>query len=280
MNETYRFSGSYFKWIVRLFLLICLVLVVFPILWLVMSSFKNQMEFLADPMATPSVWRFANYVTAWKEMHLSVYLLNSLFLVVATAALHFLMVSTTSYILAKIPFKLNKGLELYYFFAMMIPAVLMLTPLYFLFDSVGFTDSLGALVLIYASVSLPTSIFLVTGFMRNINNAFTEAAFIDGANEFQIFWSVILPLVKPVLFFSVIGNIMGTWNEYTTALTFISTPEKYPVSIGLHFMETSVGDKGVVFAGLVIALVPVLVIYGLFQKQIQNGVSADEGVKG
>ena len=116
--------------------------------------------------------------------------------------------------------------------------------------------------------------------MRQINDVFLEAAYVEGASEFHIFLKIIVPMIKPILFFSVLGNIMGTWNEYTTALTFISSPDKYPVSIGLHFMETSVGDKGIVFAGLVIALIPILVLYGLFQKQIQEGVSIDSGVKG
>lgn len=273
-------SARTLKWFIRVFLIFCLLLVVFPIVWLVMSSFKNQMEFMADPMAWPVVWRVSNYVTAWNEMNLSVYLLNSLFLVIGTAILHFLMLSTTSYALAKYQFRLRGVLEMAYFIAMMIPVVLQLTPMYYLFGSLGWTDSRVALVLIYSVISLPAAIFLVTGFVHQINDAFIEAAVIDGANEFQIFGNVILPMIKPVLFFSVLGNIMGTWNEYTIALTFISTPEKYPVSIGLHFMENSVGDKGIVFAGLVLAMIPILVLYGLFQKQIQEGVSADAGVKG
>ena len=275
-----NFSEKLFKWIIRLFLWICLVLVAFPLIWLIVSSFKNQMEFMANPMALPEVWRVHNYITAWEEMNLSAYFLNSFILVVATAFLFFVMLSTTSYILAKYQFRLRKFFEGAYFAAMMIPAVLLLTPMYYLFDSFGWVDSLPALVLIYSVISLPTAILLVVGFMRQINDSFMEAAVIDGANEFQIFLRVIVPLVKPILFFAVIGNMMGTWNEYTMALTFISTPEKYPVSIGLHFMETGTGDKGVVFAGLVLTLLPVLILYGVFQKQIQEGVSADEGIKG
>lgn len=270
----------FLKWFLRIFMLLCLLLVAFPVVWLAISSFKNQLEFMSDPMAMPEVWRFSNYITAWKEMNLSQYFVNSLLLVVGTALLYFVMLSTTSYILAKYRFRLKGAMRMCYFVAMMIPAVLMLTPMYYLFDSIGWTDNLIALMVIYAVISLPASIFMVSGFMAQINDAFLEAARLDGASEFQIFSKIVLPMVRPVLFFSVIGNIMGTWNEYTIALTFISSPEKYPVSIGLHFMENSVGDKGVVFAGLVIALIPVLVLYGLFQKQIQEGVSADEGVKG
>lgn len=268
------------RWFIRVFLLFCLILVIFPIIWLIVSSFKNQMEFLADPMAIPEVWRVYNYVTAWKEMNLSAYFVNSLFLVAGTAVLYFIMLSTTTYILAKYDFRFRKTIEMFYFAAMMIPAVLLLTPMYFIFDSLHLTDNLFALNLIYSTISLPVGIFLVVAFVRQISDTFIEAAVIDGANEFQIYWNVILPMVKPVLFFSLIGNIMGTWNEYTIALTFISSPERYPVSIGLHFMENSVSDKGVVFAGLVIALIPILILYGLFQRQIQEGISTNEGVKG
>ena len=268
------------KWLIRLFLLVCILLVTFPLVWLLMSSFKNQMEFMQDPMALPEVLRIDNYLKAWNEMELSAYFLNSLFLVIGTAVLYAVMLSTSSYILAKYRFRFRGMMEGIYFIGMMIPAVLMLTPLYYMFDSFGWTDSLPALVLIYSVVSLPAGILLVTGFVRQINDVFLEAAYVEGASEIHIFLKIIVPMIKPILFFSVLGNIMGTWNEYTTALTFISSPDKYPVSIGLHFMETSVGDKGIVFAGLVIALVPILVLYGLFQKQIQEGVSIDSGVKG
>jgi len=245
-----------------------------------MSSFKNQMEFLADPMALPTVWRASNYVTAFLEMDIYKYIINSLILVIGTALIYFAMLSTTSYIIAKYRCRLSKAMEILFFFGMMVPAVLRLTSMYFMFDDLGMTDKHITLMLIYSANALPGGVFLIATFMKQINNAFIEASVIDGATEFQIFGRVILPMTKPILFFSILTNMIGTWNEYTTALSFISTPEKYPLSIGLHFMEASTGDKGIVFAGLIIALIPVFTVYGVFQKQIQEGVSADSGVKG
>lgn len=106
---------------------------------------------------------------------------------------------------------------------------------------------------------------------------------IDGANQFDIFFKIIMPLVKPSLFVVTILNVMGTWNEYVTALTFIHEQKKYTIAIGLSYLTNSGTydvDYGRTFAGLVIALIPILVLYAIFQKQIQNGVSSGEGVKG
>ncbi len=275
-----RLGQRVLKWFLRIFLIICGILVAFPVLFLFMSSFKNSAEFMADPMALPKVWRFGNYVTAFIGMDISKYIVNSLLLVVGTALLYGIMLSTTSYIIAKYQFKFRGLMWGLFFFGMMVPAVLRMTSMYYMFEDLNMTNNLFTLMLIYSANALPAGIMLIVSFVKQINNAFFEAAKLDGATELQVFTNVVLPMVKPILSFQILVNMIGTWNEFTTAMTFISDPKKYPVSIGLHFMEASSSDRGVTFAGLAIAMIPVLIVYGLFQKQIQEGVSADAGVKG
>lgn len=269
-----------FRMFIRIFMILCGILVLFPIIWLFMTSLKSNMEFFASQWALPSEFRISNYLDAWSKANISGYFLNSLLVVGGTVVIFAVLVSTNAYILAKFRFRGQKFLEGFYFAAIMIPAVLQLTPLYYQLENANLTDNLFVLMVVYAIQSLPVQLFLITSFVRGINDSFIEAAVIDGATEWQIFTQVVVPLVKPILFFSCLGMIMNIWNEYTTALVFISDPAKYTVSIGLHFLELSEGDKGVLFAGLVIALIPVLVLYGLFQKQIQEGISASDGVKG
>ena len=166
---------------------------------------------------------------------------------------------------------------------MMVPAVLMIVPLYYFADSLHMTDSLVWLSLIYAIQGMPFYVFMMAGFVRGIHNALLEAATIDGATQFQIFFRIILPLSKPTLFMVMLLNIMGTWNEYITALTFIRDESKYTIAIGLSYLTNSgVYDVnyGRTFAGLAIALIPILIVYGIFQKQIQQGMSSSDGVKG
>lgn len=266
--------------LIRIFLVICGVLVVFPMVWLVISSLKNNMEFFVNQWGLPEVYRFSNYLTAWVKSNVSTYFINSLIVVIGTVLIFGIMVSTNAYILAKFQFGGMKLFEILFFMGIMIPGVLKLTPLYFQLEKVGLTDNLIVLMFVHAITGLPVNLFMITSFMKNIDNAFIEAAVIDGATEWQIFKNIALPLVKPILFFACIGSVMGTWNDYTIPLVFISDPKKYTVAIGLHFLELSEGDRGILFAGLIIAMIPVLILYGLFQKQIQEGVSASDGVKG
>lgn len=268
------------KFLVRVILIICGILVVFPLVWLVISSLKNNREFFVNQWGLPEVYRFSNYVTAWVKSNVSTYFLNSLIVVTGTVLIFGIMVAATAYILAKFSFRGKKLYEAFFFMGIMIPGVLKLTPLYFQLENVGLTDNLIVLMFIHAVTGLPVNLFMITGFMKSIDNAFLEAAVIDGATEWQIFRKIAVPLVKPILFFACLGSIMGTWNDYTIPLVFISDPKKYTVAIGLHFLELSESDRGVLFAGLIIAMIPVLILYGLFQRQIQEGVSAGDGVKG
>ena len=145
------------------------------------------------------------------------------------------------------------------------------------------TDNLISLSVMYAITGMPFYVFMLTGFMRGINNSLLEAAELDGASQFAIFFRIILPLVKPSLFVVGLLNVMGTWNEYMTALTFLHDESNYTIAIGLSYL-TNAGtydvDYGRLFAGLAIALIPILIMYAIFQKQLQNGIASNEGVKG
>ena len=110
-----------------------------------------------------------------------------------------------------------------------------------------------------------------------------EAAEIDGASEFKKFFSIVIPCVKPALFVTILNNVLGTWNEYILALTFLSDEGKYTVPIGLSQLQNSATyrvEYGGLFAGLVIAMIPILIVYACFQKQLQEGVKSQGGVKG
>ena len=266
--------------LIRIILIVWGVLVVFPLVWMLISSLKNNMEFYVNQWGLPEVYRFSNYLIAWTKSNVSRYFLNSMIVVLGSVLLYGTMVSTNAYIFAKFRFRGKRILEALYFLGIMIPGVLKLTPLYFQLESVGLTDNLVVLMFIHAINGLPSHLIMLITFFKGIDNAFIEAAVIDGASEWQVFKNIAIPLVKPILFFTCIGNIMGTWNDYTIPLVFISDPKKYTVAIGLHFLELSESDRGILFAGLIISMIPVLILYGLFQKQIQEGVSAGDGVKG
>lgn len=269
--------------IIRIFLFVWSIVVAFPIIWVLYTSLKTNKEFFASPWSLPETPQWVNYVNAWGKANFGDYFLNSILTVLLTLIITLLVVGANAYVIAKFSNKWIRSLEVFYMVMMMVPGVLILVPLYYIADSMYMTDSLIWLSIIYAIQGMPFYIFMLAGFIRGIHNSLIEAAVIDGANQFDIFFKIIMPLVKPSLFVVTILNVMGTWNEYVTALTFIHEQKKYTIAIGLSYLTNSGTydvDYGRTFAGLVIALIPILVLYAVFQKQIQNGVSSGEGVKG
>ena len=276
-------SAAVGQGIIRIFLVLWSVTVAFPVIWVLYTSLKSNQEFFASPWALPKTPQWGNFVDAWKEASFGSYFFNSLFTVVLTLVITLLIVGANAYVIAKYNNRFIKGLEKFYMVAMMVPSVLMLVPLYYFADSIKITDSLVWLSVIYAIQGMPFSVFMMAGFVRGIHNALLEAATIDGASQFTIFFKIIVPLSKPSLFVVALLNIMGTWNEYITALTFIHDNTKYTMAIGLSYLTNSGTydvNYGRTFAGLTIALVPILIIYAIFQKPLQNGMSSGDGVKG
>lgn len=273
--------------IVRFFIRISLILwslvVAFPIIWVLYTSLKTNKEFFASPWGLPAQPQWINFVNAWNKASFGEYFANSILTVVLTLSITLLVVGTNAYVIAKFGGRWIRSLETFYLIMMMVPGVLILVPLYYIADSIRMTDSLIWLSVIYAIQGMPFYIFMLAGFIRGIHNSLIEAATIDGANQFDIFFKIIMPLIKPSLFVVALLNVMGTWNEYVTALTFIRDNTKYTIAIGLSYLTNSGTydvDYGRTFAGLTIALIPILILYAAFQKQIQNGVSSGEGVKG
>lgn len=269
--------------VVRIILLIWTVMIVFPFIWVFYTSLKSNKEFYADVWALPKEWQFENYKYAWNTAQFSNYFMNSLFVVLLSVLISVLITSSTAYVLAKYRYRWLKLIRTFYIVMMAVPGVLVLVPQYFMFLNMGLTNNLVVLALLYAIGAVPLQVFMQVGFLNSIDNALLEAADIDGASEFQKFFQIVIPCIKPALFVTVLNRVLGSWNEFVMALTFLDDESKFTVPIGLSHLqgqaEYSV-EYGGLFAGLVIAMIPIVVVYTLFQKQLQEGVRLDGGVKG
>lgn len=302
-NKLKRSIGSgAMRWVLRIVLYGWAATIIFPLFWTLATSLKSSREFmLGDMWSWPDPMYLVNYIKAWNEADMGAYTFNTLFVTVLTTVLFAVMLTTTSYILAKYDFGFVRFCEKYYFVGMMIPGMLLLVPLFFQLSDIGawiesvlrfitgdpnltfsLTDNLVTLSVVYAVTALPTPIFLLTGFIRSVDKSFLEAARLDGAGEMYIFSRVVLPFVKPVVLFQCLTQFMGTWNEYMTAVTFLESQEHYTLSVGIQKLISQFGyqsDYGAVFAGLTISLLPILILYMMFQKTIQNGTDMSEGIK-
>ena len=280
----------------RVVLYIWAVVILLPLFWMVYTSVKERGEFIADRFALPKDLWLANYQTAIMdsaaESSLLRYFGNTFMIVVISTVLMLVMASVTAYALGKYRFAGKKIFENFYFAAMLVPSVLVLIPLWFQLRQLGrnllgsnsaITDNVFTISIIYAVQALPAYIFLLVGFVRKINDSFIEAALMDGAGETRIFTKIILPQLRPMLVFISLGHIMNVWNEYTLARTFLESEKNYTISVGIQSIQNAFTysfDYGALFACLVLSMIPILLLYLLFQKQILSGTDAGEGVKG
>jgi len=269
--------------LIRIVFVIWTVAVLYPLIWAVLSSLKDNVEIFSSPWKLPSELHWENYLNAWVSARISTYFLNTVLVVGGTMLLLMLMSTTTAFVLSKYKFRGRNFVENLYVACMGIPMVLVLVPLYFIAQSMHLNNSLIGLIIIYPMMYLPFSILLMMGFFKSIPDSLIEAARLDGASEYKIFFKVMLPLVKSGLVIMAIVNILNYWNEYTYALTFLSDDTKYTLSIGISYLSASMQyrtDFGALFAGLVISMIPVLIIYAVFNKQLQEGMAVNSGVKG
>lgn len=270
--------------VVRIFLIIWSILIIFPIFWAVLSSLKTNLEFGTNAWKLPEKLQWVNYKEAWEGANFSKYFLNSLILSVGTVALSIIMTATSAYVVGKFVHPVVKSIEIFYSIFMMVPQMLLLIPLLQMCKKMNMTKSnvvLFTLMITNALQGVPFYVFLLTPFMRSINNSILEAAEIDGANQFQSFITLVLPMIVPAIFMVGLLSFVGIWNEYVMSITFIKDPTKYTLSAGINeLMNDAKAGQTLKFAALIIAMLPILIIYAIFQKPLQNGLSSSDGVKG
>lgn len=271
--------------VTRVFLVIWVILVLFPLVWTIVSSLKTEGEFYASAWSLPKSLKWENFRVAWEEMNFAKYFLNSVILSVGTVALTIIMTTTSAYCVAKFISPVTSFLGKFYSLFMMVPQLLLLIPLLKFCESLNLVDGgivLFTLMLTNALQGVPFYVFMTTPFMRGINNAVLEAAEIDGANQFQTFFRIVLPMVMPAVFVVTLLSFVGIWNEYVMSITFITYQEEfYTVSVGLNNLLTDNTYVDVEkFAAIVISMIPIFIVYGVFQKPLQNGLSSADGVKG
>ena len=269
--------------VIRVLLFSWTTTIVFPIIWVFYTSLKSNKEFFADMWALPTEWRFENYEYAWHTAQFSKYFLNSLFVVLLSVTLTLFISSTVSYVLSTYRFRWVKWFERFFLVVMAIPGVLVLIPQYFMLLNAGLTDKLWVVAVLIALHAVPVNIVMQTSFMRSVNVALFEAADMDGASEFQKYFNIMIPSVKSALFLTTLTATLSSWNDYITNLTYVKDETKFTVPVGLSYLKMASNygvEYGGLFAGLTISIVPIVIVYAIFQKPLQDGIRMDGGVKG
>ena len=252
------------------------VIVIFPMLWMVYSSFKTDQELFFSPWSPPAELQWDNFERAWNKAHVGEYLFNTLIVVIPALLLTLIFSAMAAYVLARFRFVGNRFLFYLFLSGMLFPVFLALVPLFSLVNQLGMLNTFHGLILVYVAYSLPFTIFFLTGFFKTLPTELEESAIIDGANPFQVFFKVMLPMASPGLISMGIFNFLGMWNQYVLPLVLISDESKYMLSQGLAFMlfkQFYENDWSALFAALTIIMIPSLIVYITFQRQIQSGIT-------
>ena len=191
-----------------------------------MSSFKSNTEILNSALSLPTVWSLKNYVTAFEMVPIATFYGNSAVVAVVATLLNVLVLSMSSYVLARFRFKGSRKLKSLFGLALLIPSAALLQPLYLTMKTLGFYDQLLGLIICYAAFSLPVSMYILTSYYLTIPLELEEAAYIDGAGFYYTFWRVIFPLAKPAMATCGVLAFLGAWNEFQIAMTLTSSTEK------------------------------------------------------
>lgn len=266
--------------LIYIVLSLLVVLFVFPLVWMVNVSLKTNAEVFASPFGLPSVLQLGNYIYAWTKGYLGRAMLNSVIVCGITLIISMFLGSMASFAIARMKWKLSSLVMTYFMIGMMIPVHCVLIPLFVRFSKMGMTNSLIGLILPYITFSLPMTIFLMVGFFKGMPKELFEAACIDGCNIYECFFKIALPLSKTGVCVAGLMTFVGNWNELLLAMVFISDTSKKTLPVTLtYFVGPYATNYVQMFAAVVTAIAPTILVYCLFSNQIVDGLTAG-AVKG
>ena len=252
-------------------------MVVLPLLWAVMTSFKSDSAIFSSPWALPDKLHFDNWARAWTDANMSDYFFNTILVVGGSLIGTLVLGSMAAYVLARFDFPGNRFIYFLFIGGMSFPIMLALVPLFYVVNNMGLLNTIHGLILVYIAYSLPFTVFFLTAFFRTLPTSVAEAAFVDGASHTRTFFQIMLPMAKPGLISVGIFNFLGQWNQYMLPTVLNTDPDKRVLTQGLVQLAASQGYKGDwsgLFAGLVMAMLPVLAAYIVFQRQVVQGLTA------
>ena len=264
------------------FLIVYSVVSLYPLIWLFLYSFKDNEEILStNPYGLPKVWRLENYVRAMTEFDLPQYFKNSMIVAFTAIVIGITVALLFGYAIARMKFRIAPYLRLYVILGMFIPVQVYVIPLILQVKRLNLTDSLWSVIAPYIAMGFSFSVLVLYGFYRGLPVELEESAFIDGATVYRSYFSIILPLMKPSIAALIIYQFMQYWNEFTLALLLLQDEALKTLPLGLAtFVGQFSTQWGPTGATLIIASIPVILMYILFSDKVEKAMSITSGIKG
>ncbi|OPA80801.1 hypothetical protein BVG16_00125 [Paenibacillus selenitireducens] len=261
---------------VYVFSLICAAVFIYPLLFSVLSSFKDNNEIYNTVFSLPQVWLWNNYSLAFSTAHIDRAVLNSFFYAAGGTVLTLLLGTMTSFMLTRFSFKWNNTLYIYFIMGLMIPVYSLVIPISRMIGSINGFNNYLIMIILYATFGLPLTIFLITGFMKGINKEIDESAVMDGCGPFTLLFRILAPLTMPAISTAGILAFFDIYNDLIWNVIIISDRNMFNISMALMSFvgERGSSQMGPTFAGIILTIIPTIVIYLLFQEKVESGLSA------
>ncbi len=258
-------------------LLTLVLIVLYPLIWMVIGSFKTNYEFLNDPFGFPQVMNWGNYGEAW-ERGIGRYLLNSIIVTLVSVVTTTLISAWAAFGLTKLVIPFGNFLLFLIVGGLMLAPTVALIPLLKILQALGINDTLFALIILYTAFRIPFTTFLIRSYMVDLPVEVDEAAVLDGCSPSQTFWRVTLPMSKPILISSVILQVLFAWNEYLFAFIFISDEATKTLPVGLADLSSRLTtDYPMVLAGMTMAALPMIILFFAGQRFFVQGLADGVG---
>lgn len=294
-KEKHTDSGErLYKFFIYFVLILLAINILVPVAWVFLASVKQNSEFYGNPWALPKGLYWQNFVAAWNTAKMGDYMLNSVIVTALALVLLLVVALPAAYCLARFKFKGSKFLNMLFMAGLFINVNYIVVPIFLmlrdgdvwvkkLFGEGFLLNNLVVLAVVYASTALPFTIYLLSGYFQTLAHDYEEAAYIDGAGYSATMWKIIFPMAKPSIITVILFNFLSFWNEYIISMTLMSSakgPKTLPVGL-LNLMQAqqSAAQYGIMYAGLVIVMLPTLILYICVQNKLTQGMTVG-GLKG
>ena len=296
MNTTKKTSSgeTLYKVFIYVVLAMLAIVIIVPVAWVFLASVKQNSEFYGNPWTLPASFYWQNFVDAWNAASMGSYMLNSVIVTVLSLAILLVVALPAAYCLSRFRFRGGRFLNLAFMAGLFINVNYIVVPIFlmmrdwdswmnYFFGKTIFLNNLLMLAVVYAATALPFTIYLLSGYFATLPHDFEEAAYIDGASYGQAMTRVILPMAQPSIITIILFNFLSFWNEYIISMTLMSSStgqKTLPVGL-LNLMQgqQSKAEFGIMYAGLVLVMLPTLILYMCVQKKLTQGMTVG-GLKG
>ena len=263
-----------------LFMALCVLVALFPIVWVVLSSFKTNREILSNGLQLPSTFSFSGYKQALEMAPILKFFVNSIIVSFASTALNVFILAMAGYVFAKKKFRFKNLIFGILSLSMVIPSTALMSPVYTVITKLHLYDTKMALILVYTALNMPISLMILRSAFAAIPTELEEAAYIDGAGFFRTFWQVMMPCAKGGLASAAVLAFLGSWNEFTFALLLTSSTSTRTLPLSLSYFTSQFSfNYTAMFAAITIAVLPSIIVFSIFQEQVCSSLTAGS-VKG